>query len=93
MRSVAEGTVAVAVTLTKDGDDTGYLDGAAVLAHTVRLHQRKYPTDLVAIVHPRVQKSRPALRKVRRSPADAGDLSVPMHHINHKAAKLGMDSE
>ena len=54
--------VAVAVTLTKDGDDSTYLDGAAVLSYSARKYITRFPVDLVALVHPRVQKARPVLR-------------------------------
>lgn len=50
--------VAVAVTVTKDGP---YLDGAAVLQHSIRMTKSKYAIDMVAIVHAGVQTTRPAL--------------------------------
>ena len=55
---------AVVITVTKDPKrgERGYIDGAGVLAHSVRLVESgKWPTDLVAIVTPEVVKSRKAL--------------------------------
>ena len=58
--------VAVVITVTKDPKpgDRGYIDGAAVLAHTVRKYaSKKWPTDLVAItMRGKVTRSLPALR-------------------------------
>jgi hypothetical protein len=55
---------AVVITVTKDPDPgkRGYIDGAGVLAHSVRrVMSAKWPTDMVAIVMPAVTKSRKAL--------------------------------
>ena len=53
--------VAVAITVTKDGP---YLDGAAVLAHSVIMSKSKYDIEFVAIVHPGVVTTRPALSQL-----------------------------
>lgn len=51
--------VAVAITVTKDGP---YLDGAAVLQHSVRMTNSHHDVEMVALVHSEVQSTRPALR-------------------------------
>ena len=56
--------IGIAITLTKDGDHTGYLDGAAVLKQSVVAAKSKYDIDMIAIVHPSVQKSRAFLVKL-----------------------------
>lgn len=50
--------IAVAITVTKDGD---YLDGAAVLQHSFRLTKSRHDVDYVAIVHKDVKTTRDAL--------------------------------
>lgn len=50
--------VAYAVTITKDGP---YLDGAAVLKHSIDMLPSRHNVEMVAIVHPDVQTTRPAL--------------------------------
>jgi len=53
--------VAVAVTVTVDGP---YLDGAAVLQHSIRMTNSIHDISMVAIVHPGVVTTRPALTKL-----------------------------
>ncbi len=53
--------VAYAITVTKDGP---YLDGAAVLKHSIDRLPSKHDVDMVAIVHPKVQTTRAALKKL-----------------------------
>ncbi|GBG33220.1 Galactinol synthase 1 [Hondaea fermentalgiana] len=53
--------IAFAVTITKDGK---YLDGAAVLKHSVDMLGSAHDVSFVAIVHPSVTTTRPALREL-----------------------------
>jgi len=53
--------IAVAVTVTRDGP---YLDGAAVLQHSVRMTKSRHEIEMVAIVHAGVQTTRPALESL-----------------------------
>jgi len=53
--------IAVAVTVTVDGP---YLDGAAVLQHSIRMTNSIHDVSMVAIVHPGVVTTRPALAKL-----------------------------
>ena len=50
--------IAVAITVTKDGP---YLDGAAVLMHSVRLVKSRHDIEFVAIIHAGVQSTRAGL--------------------------------
>lgn len=61
--SATKETVAYVISVTADGP---YMDGAAVLAHGIRKAsaESKYGTDFIAIIHPNVTSSRPALKRV-----------------------------
>jgi hypothetical protein len=71
----AKAKVAIAITVTKDPDFTkkssdpnmnpgGFVDGAAILAHSVKLSMTaKYPVDMIALVLPKVKILRPILQK------------------------------
>lgn len=54
--------IGYAISVTADGP---YMDGAAVLAHGIRMAmaESKYGYDLVALVYPNINSSRPALER------------------------------
>lgn len=72
--------VAVAITVTKDGEEGGFLDGAAVLAYSLRRTKSKYQIDFYAIVLPKVVKFRKTLQQhgytiIEADPGKLIDLS------------------
>jgi hypothetical protein len=74
--------IAVAVTVTRDGP---YLDGAAVLQHSVRMTRSQHDIDMVAIVHSDVQTTRPALKalgfRVMEFPAPILSKEIQGKHL------------
>ncbi len=51
--------IAIAITVTRDGP---YLDGAAILQHSMVMTKSRHDIEFVAIVHKEVQTTRPALK-------------------------------
>lgn len=56
-------SIAVGITVTQDpaSDSVGFLDGAAVLAHSLALTQSRHHLSLLSLVHPNITVARPKL--------------------------------
>ncbi|GAB5031602.1 Hypothetical protein NocV09_00601550 [Nannochloropsis oceanica] len=85
-------TVAYVISVTADGP---YMDGAAVLAHSIRKASTdsKYGIDLIAMVHPNVTTSRAALMRAgwkvleRDIPLDINEIQGD--YLRERIAKNG----
>jgi hypothetical protein len=100
--------VAVAITVTKDpdfskqskdrnSDPGGFVDGAAILAHSVALTQSpEYPVSMIALVNPKVQKMRPLLTKMGYRvveyifPFTSAEIKGPLKDVIDESGCCGM---
>lgn len=82
--------IAYAITITKDGN---YLDGAAVLKHSVDMLGSAHDVDFVAIVHPQVTKTRNALQdlgvKIFEYPEPIKSSEIQGKHLRDTIDKSG----
>ena len=92
MSKTKKGRVAIAITLTKDGDEP-YLDGAAVLKQSMEQTHSAWDIDFVAIVHPSVKLARAPLVKLgykireKRWPFDSSGIKKA--HLRETIDKSG----